>query len=128
MRIRQRPQAPGRYVVRSVMASSRSPTPRPRPPSLPVQWQASPAQPLNTSLRWTTPAQTPGTMDLAPSHRWGAFLGVGGCILGSCMPYRHPVAVALSVLWWGIYLGCFGASVGALLGMWAEPTPAPPSP
>ena len=55
----------------------------------------------------------------------GALLGVGGCILGSCMPYRHPVAVTISVLWWGIYLGCFGASLGALLGMWAEQTSAP---
>jgi hypothetical protein len=41
------------------------------------------------------------------------------------MPYRHPVAVTISVLWWGIYLGCFGASLGALLGLWAEQTSAP---
>ena len=58
----------------------------------------------------------------------GALLGVGGCILGICLPYRHPVAVTLSVLWWGIYLGCFGASIGALLGLWAEQMPAPPAP
>jgi len=58
----------------------------------------------------------------------GALLGVGGCILGVCMPYRHPVAVTISVLWWGIYLGCFGASIGALLGLWAEQVSAPPSP
>jgi hypothetical protein len=36
------------------------------------------------------------------------------------MPYQHPVAVAISVLWWGIYLGCFGASVGALIGLFTE--------
>ena len=58
----------------------------------------------------------------------GALLGVGGCILGICMPYRHPVAVTISVLWWGIYLGCFGASIGALLGLWAEQMPAPAAP
>ena len=58
----------------------------------------------------------------------GALLGVGGCILGIGMPYRHPVAVTISVLWWGIYLGCFGASIGALLGLWAEQMPAPPAP
>jgi hypothetical protein len=57
----------------------------------------------------------------------GALLGVGGCILGICMPYRHPVAVTISVLWWGMYLGCFGASIGALLGLWAEQPQAPPS-
>jgi hypothetical protein len=56
----------------------------------------------------------------------GIVLGTGGCILGVCMPYSHPVAVTISVLWWGIYLGCFGASVGALLGLWAEQAPAPP--
>jgi hypothetical protein len=56
----------------------------------------------------------------------GAILGTGGCILGACMPYRQPVAVTLSVLWWGIYFGCFGMNLGALLGLWAEQTPVPP--
>jgi hypothetical protein len=44
----------------------------------------------------------------------GALFGIGGCILGFGMPYHHPVAVVISMLWWGIYCGCFGASVGAL--------------
>jgi hypothetical protein len=57
----------------------------------------------------------------------GGLLGMAGCILGVCMPYHHPVAVVISALWWGIYLGCFGASIGALLGRWAERTSAPPS-
>jgi hypothetical protein len=47
----------------------------------------------------------------------GAGMGIGGCLLGALMPYRQPVAVAISVLWWGIYFGCFGASVGALVGV-----------
>jgi hypothetical protein len=50
----------------------------------------------------------------------GAVLGTAGCILGAAMPYRHPVAVTANVLWWGIFLGCLGASIGALLGLWAE--------
>jgi hypothetical protein len=57
----------------------------------------------------------------------GLVLGTGGCILGACMPYSHSVAVTISVFWWGIYLGCFGASVGALLGWCADRTPALPS-
>jgi hypothetical protein len=57
----------------------------------------------------------------------GVLLGVGGCILGACLPYRHPVGVSISVVWWGIYFGCFGASVGAMLGMWTEQTPHLPS-
>jgi hypothetical protein len=57
----------------------------------------------------------------------GLVLGTAGCILGACMPYRHPVAVTISVVWWGIYLGCSGAGFGALFGMWIDRTPAPPS-
>jgi hypothetical protein len=53
----------------------------------------------------------------------GGLLGPGGCILGVCMPYHHPVAVVISVLWWGIYLGCLGASVGALIVLLTEPAP-----
>jgi hypothetical protein len=49
----------------------------------------------------------------------GIALATGGIILGGRMPYRHPTAVSISVLWWGIYLGCFGAAIGALLGLWA---------
>ena len=56
----------------------------------------------------------------------GAVLGVGGCILGACMPYSHPVGVAISVLWWGIYLGCLGASLGALFALGMTRTPTSP--
>jgi hypothetical protein len=42
------------------------------------------------------------------------------------MPYRHPVGVTISLLWWGIYLGCFGASIGALLGLWWDHSSASP--
>jgi len=54
----------------------------------------------------------------------GGLLGVGGCILGISIPYQHPVGMAVSALWWGIYLGCLGASIGAPLGLWAEQAPA----
>jgi hypothetical protein len=36
------------------------------------------------------------------------------------MPYHHPVGIAISVIWWGIYLGCFGASLGALVGLFTD--------
>jgi hypothetical protein len=66
--------------------------------------------------------------DLATIGFWlgGLALGTGGCIFGACMPYRHPVAVTISVLWWGIYFGWFGAGVGALLVLCAERPPAFP--
>jgi hypothetical protein len=56
----------------------------------------------------------------------GGLLGTVGFILGVCMPYHHPVALAISALWWGIYLGCFGASIGALVGLVAGRNPSPP--
>jgi hypothetical protein len=52
----------------------------------------------------------------------GVCLGTAGCILGARMPYRHPVAVTMSVLWWGMYFGCFGAGIGALFGSWKTRT------
>jgi hypothetical protein len=53
--------------------------------------------------------------------------GTAGCIIGASAPYHHPVAVTMSMLWWGIYVGCFGGSVGALIGVLTERTPAAPS-
>jgi len=40
--------------------------------------------------------------------------------LGASMPYRHPVGVTISILWWGIYVGCFGMCLGAALGAFVE--------
>jgi hypothetical protein len=57
-----------------------------------------------------------------------AVLGTAGCCVGFAMPYRHPVAVTASVLWWGLLLGCLGVSVCAVAGLWAEPTRPSPAP
>jgi hypothetical protein len=57
----------------------------------------------------------------------GVILGTAGCVLGASISYHHPVARVLSALWWGIYFGCFGASIGALIGLYMDRTPAPPS-
>jgi hypothetical protein len=54
----------------------------------------------------------------------GGLLGTAGCILGVCMPYHYPVALVISALWWGIYLGCLGGSVGALIALFTESAPA----
>jgi hypothetical protein len=56
----------------------------------------------------------------------GGLLGTGGCLLGALMPYNHPVAKAISVLWWGLYFGCFGTSVGALVGVLTDRAPPRP--
>jgi hypothetical protein len=56
----------------------------------------------------------------------GIVLGTAGCIIGALAPYEHPVAVTLSMLWWGVYVGAFGGSVGALIGVLAENISAAP--
>jgi hypothetical protein len=65
-----------------------------------------------------------------PRRRWsritlgfwlgGILFGTAGCILGASLSYHHPVARVISVLWWGIYWGCLGASLGALPGLFLE--------
>jgi hypothetical protein len=54
-------------------------------------------------------------------------LGAAGCIAGVRMAYAHSTAMAMSVLWWGLYFGCTGASFGALIGLWMDRTPALPA-
>jgi hypothetical protein len=46
--------------------------------------------------------------------------GTVGCIIGGCMPYHHLVVTAINMIWWGIYFGCLGGSLGALLGWFAQ--------
>ena len=50
----------------------------------------------------------------------GIIFGKAGCIFGASLSYHDPVARVLSVLWWGIYWGCLGASLGALPGLFLE--------
>jgi hypothetical protein len=57
----------------------------------------------------------------------GFVLGTVGCLLGASLSYHHPVARVIGVVWWGIYLGCLGACIGALGGLFARRVPAPPS-
>jgi hypothetical protein len=76
--------------------------------------------------RWQPAANPPRRFSRVTLGFWlgGIALGTTGCVLGACMPYRHPVAVTISVLWWGIYLGCFGAGIGALIGTLTKRGPA----
>jgi hypothetical protein len=65
-----------------------------------------------------------------PRRRWsritlgfwlgGILFGTAGCILGASLSYHHPVARIISVVWWGIYFGCLGASLGALPSLFLD--------
>jgi hypothetical protein len=57
----------------------------------------------------------------------GAGLGAGGCLLGACLAEAHPAPVALTVLWSGLYWGCFGAILGAVFALCRRPAAAPPA-
>jgi hypothetical protein len=51
----------------------------------------------------------------------GAVVGAAaGCFFGASMKYEATLAVTFSVIWWGIYGGCLGCSVGALFGLGGE--------
>jgi hypothetical protein len=50
----------------------------------------------------------------------GAISAAGGCLFAASMPYQYAVGVTVSVLWWGIYCGCTGASLSALCCRLAE--------
>jgi hypothetical protein len=80
------------------------------------------------NCEWKSPARGP-RLDRLTIGFWlgGGVLGMGGCILGVCMPYHHLVALMISALWWGFYLGCFGGSVGALIALFTKRAPAPAS-
>jgi hypothetical protein len=54
----------------------------------------------------------------------GMVFGTAGWILGASLSYQHPVARTISEVWWSIYFGCFGASIGALPGLFMERTSA----
>jgi hypothetical protein len=80
---------------------------------------------------WTSPRARTRRQVVAKRHRrfdpvrlgfWlgGLTLGAVGCIVGASMPYHHPLAIAISAIWWGIYVGCFGGSIGALIGLCAR--------
>ena len=61
----------------------------------------------------------------------GFAIGAASYFLGAFMPFRPPVGVTISALWWGIYLGCLGACIGAgisgLIGRWRARAQASPS-
>jgi hypothetical protein len=54
----------------------------------------------------------------------GILFGTAGCILGASLSYHHPVARVVSEVWWSIYFGCFGASLGVLPGLFLKRTSA----
>jgi hypothetical protein len=58
----------------------------------------------------------------------GIGLGAVGAASAASFPYRYPAGLVVSVLWWGIFCGCLGASLGALPGLFTQRGPVDLSP
>jgi hypothetical protein len=50
----------------------------------------------------------------------GLVLAAVGVAVAASHSYAHPAARAASLIWWGIYCGAFGASIGALPGLFTQ--------
>jgi hypothetical protein len=50
----------------------------------------------------------------------GLILGAVGVAVAASYSCTHPAGIAVSVIWWGIYYGAFGASIGALPGLFTQ--------
>jgi hypothetical protein len=102
----------------------RKPPPFPIPPGT-WEWQGA-ASP-RTGPGDANPFRRPSDRVTLGFQLGGLALGAAGCLLGACLPDERPAAVALSVLWWGLYLGCLGAGLGALVALFTERAPVRPS-
>jgi hypothetical protein len=78
--------------------------------------RAGPCLPDRLGRHGAAPPPAPAGIDRSAVGFWvgGFVLGVTGCVVGACMPYRHPLGVLCSALWWGVYLGCTGGSIVSL--------------
>src|SRR5262249_54468600 len=47
----------------------------------------------------------------------GLVLGAVGVAVAASYSYAYPVGLAVSMIWWGIYFGALGVSLGALPGL-----------
>jgi formyltetrahydrofolate deformylase len=102
-------------VMLNGRTSMSCPTPTPMPVTQALgEWRK--AEPRQQAKAVAIPARRRFNSVTVGLCLGGLVLGTAGCILGAVMPYRHPVGVAISVLWWGFYCGCLGASIGALIG------------
>ena len=65
--------------------------------------------------------------DVVRRHRWdpitigvlagGLILGAAGVAVAASYSYALTAGLVVSVIWWGIYCGALGASIGALPGL-----------
>jgi hypothetical protein len=50
----------------------------------------------------------------------GLLLGALGVAVAASYSYAHAAGMVISLIWWGIYFGALGASIGALPGLFTQ--------
>jgi hypothetical protein len=50
----------------------------------------------------------------------GLILGTVGVAVAVSYSYAHSAGLAISMIWWGVYFGALGASIGALPGLFTQ--------
>src|SRR5262249_28363514 len=106
-------------IEESQMPNTKCPSDSRKRTYVPLIADSEPKTGTARSRKTPTLANPPRQRDRVTIGFWiGAIaLGIAGCVLGGYMPYQHPVATAMSIFWWGIFMGCFGGSLGGLLAL-----------
>jgi hypothetical protein len=85
----------------------------------------APAIEHEAKSEWAVPTGiVQGGADVVRRRRWdpitigmlagGLVLAAVGVAVAASYSYAHPAGLAVSMIWWGIYCGALGASIGAL--------------
>ena len=114
VRLDQEVPMPRRFIVHTEYPANNETT-----TFVPVRAESAVRTGTARTERKRSSARLPRRSDRVSLGFWvgGATFGTAGCVVGYCMPHDHPVGIAASVIWWGIYIGCFGASLGALVAL-----------
>jgi hypothetical protein len=92
---------------------------------------AAPAIEYGAESEWAVPTGVAQAgADVVRRRRWdpitigmvcgGLILGAVGVAVAASYSYAYPAGLAVSMIWWGIYFGAFGAGVGALPGLFTQ--------
>ena len=91
----------------------------------------APAIEHRAKSRWAVPTgMVQDGADVVRRRRWdpitigmlagGLVLAAVGVAVAASYSYAHPAGLAVSMIWWGIYCGALGASIGALPGLFTQ--------
>ena len=91
----------------------------------------APAIEYGAKSEWAVPTgMVQAGADVVRHRRWdpitigmlagGLVLAAVGVAVAASYSYAHQAGLAVSMIWWGIYCGALGASIGALPGLFTQ--------